>query len=267
MLPVYKAHSFQRILKKGGRTKPWLVIVNEGSSLTPYVVKMFNPALIDAMDSVTNEVLGNVLAKEFELKTPAAAWIDMDFDFQISIRDAEAAKYFEAGDDRPKFGTRLLSPAIEYQPETFDIKEIKDLTDIDSIFAFDNLIRNRDRTPGKPNFLISGKEGFLIDHELGFQITAETKKEVTSMFWNQELCKYHIFFEYLHKSIRKSKEQFFDLFAEYLRYLNINKLDSYFTQLIQVGYGNKKQIIMTDYLQTIKANSFNFATLMRYIIS
>lgn len=267
MLPVYKAHSFESILQKGGRTKPWLVLVNEGNRLAPYVVKMFSPVLADTMDSVTNEVLGNVLARNFELNVPNAAFIDMDTDFQMTIRDPEAFEYFDAVDDRYKFGSRLISPAIEYQPATFDIKEIKDLIDIDSIFAFDNLIRNRDRTVGKPNFLISGKSGYVIDHELGFQIDVTTKQEMTSLFWDSDLCKYHIFFDYLCSSVRKSREQFFDLFAEYLRFLNLNQLNSYFKQLINLGYSNKKHDIITDYLQTMKANSANFAILMRHIIS
>jgi hypothetical protein len=266
VLPVYKAHSFERILKKGGRTKPWLILVKDENRLVPYVVKMFSTTLIDSIESVVNEVLGNVLAQEFELKVPKAAFIEMDIDFQMTIRDSEAIEYFDQGDDRLKFGSRLISPAIEYQPETFEIKDIKDLTDIDSIFAFDNLIRNRDRTPGKPNFLISGKEGYMIDHELGFQIDSDTKNEILTMFWNQNLCRYHIFFDYLCSSVRKSREQFFDLFAEYLRFLNISNLDVYFNQLSQLGYSCKKRDIITDYLQTMKANSANFAILMRDII-
>ncbi len=267
MLPVYKAHSFERILKKGGRTKPWLVIVNEGNTLVPYVVKMFQPNLIDYMDSVTNEVLGNVLAREFEIKVPSAAFIEMDIDFQMSIRDFEAFEYFDIQDDRLKFGSRLISPAIEYQPNSLSISEIKELTDIDSIFAFDNLIRNKDRTSGKPNFLISDSNGYLIDHELGFQINNQAISELTNLHWDQNLCRYHIFYDYLCSSWKKSKEQFFDLFAEYLRYLNINSLDTYFKQLIQLGYAETKHNIIKEYLNVAKFNSSNFATLMRYIIS
>lgn len=46
MLPVYKAISFQRVLEKGGRTKPWLVLVQTEEKVAPYVVKLFETALI-----------------------------------------------------------------------------------------------------------------------------------------------------------------------------------------------------------------------------
>ncbi|HEX8677926.1 MAG TPA: hypothetical protein VF700_11930, partial [Segetibacter sp.] len=60
MLPIYKAISFQAILEKGGRTKPWLVLVNTQQSYEPYVVKLFDTDFIEKRDPVANEVLGNI---------------------------------------------------------------------------------------------------------------------------------------------------------------------------------------------------------------
>ncbi|HUB59622.1 MAG TPA: hypothetical protein VL978_02905 [Puia sp.] len=87
MLPVYRAISFQRVAEKGGRTKPWVVLVDAGISVEPYVVKVFTPELIQEKDSVTREVLGNVLARQFDLNVPNAALIDFDDDFKDSVRD------------------------------------------------------------------------------------------------------------------------------------------------------------------------------------
>jgi hypothetical protein len=145
MLPVYKAISFIKILDKGGRTKPWLVFVNTGSKIKPYVVKIFDTQLIEERDSVTNEVLGNIIAKEFELPVPQVAFIDMDYDSIQTFRDFTLIDLLGSTDDRLKFGTEYLEGFVQFNTALFAISESKKIIDIDSVFAFDNLIRNADR--------------------------------------------------------------------------------------------------------------------------
>lgn len=125
MLPLYQAYQFQKIIEKGGRTKPWVILVNEGDELVPYVVKMFTAQLVHERDSVTNEVLGNILAREFDLQTPQAAFIEMGIDFYRTINNDLALGMYDFADRRVKFATRLIAPSIEYQPGAYTITDVK----------------------------------------------------------------------------------------------------------------------------------------------
>lgn len=263
MLPVYKAISFNKIIEKGGRTKPWLVIVNAGNTPRPYVVKLFETSLIDFKDSVTSEVLGNVLAKEFNLPVPNAALIDFDDDFIDTIKNQGVLEILEARDTRLKFGSELLDGYVQFDSEAFKTADIKQVIDIDNVFAFDNLIRNPDRKNLKPNILIKSNEAYLIDHELGFEINNETINELKTWQWNSKFYNQHIFYNFLRDSITRHKTEYFDEFGEYLRLLNLNILTPYFHQLIQARYSPVNHGIITNYLTQMKQNSANFVYLMR----
>ena len=51
---------------------------------------MFTPHLAESRDSVTNEVLSNVLAKEFILPVSDANLIEMDENFRMIVKDRDA---------------------------------------------------------------------------------------------------------------------------------------------------------------------------------
>ncbi|HLY70853.1 MAG TPA: HipA family kinase [Puia sp.] len=267
LLPVYHAYSFQSVFRKGGRTQPWLVLVNEGTKLVPYVVKMFTPYFIETFDSLTNEVLGNVLAQQFDLPVPQAALIIMDENFEMTINDMQALNELPLKDERIKFGTRLITSAIEFQKGAFTSSDIKSITEIDTVFAFDFLIQNRDRNNGKPNFLISNRTGYLIDHEKGFTIETNTASKLLVNPFSQGLLNYHIFYDFLYSSVAKTKEQYFDTFVEYLKNLNPNILDSYFSQLAMYGFSSSRYKILKDYLLEMKSNWSKFGKTMQIIIS
>lgn len=260
MLPVYNALQFKSILRLGGRTQPWLVVVNEEGRPVVYVVKMFSYTEIQNRDSVTNEVIGNVLAREFNLNVPKAALIELDEDFLITIDNPQAEETFYNTDDRIKFGSQFLYPAYEYKYGSYSSQEIKSLCEIDSVFAFDILIRNGDRTNRKPNFLIHNKKGFIIDHELGLNITSESAARA---FRYDFSFQYHIFYDFLRHSWKSNKNDFFMEFLEYLRLLNVNNLNSYFQQLSNYGFSNNKHLDIINYLLEMKAKSANFGILLR----
>lgn len=267
MLPIYKAISFQKIIDKGGRTKPWLVLVDTGHDVKPYVVKMFEPGLIHERDSVTNEVLGNVLAKEFDLPVPKAALIEMDENFRMTIQGHGPAEVFDLKDKRIKFGTELLDGFIQMNTTAFTAAQAKRMIHIDELFAFDNLIRNRDRKfDVKQNLLVNKNKAFLIDHELGFEIDDDTLNEFKIGDWNNSFFKYHLFYRYLKNSRKKSKNEYFETFGEHLKRLNINILNTYFSQLIKYGYSRARHKMIKDYLKEMKTNSGNFVLLLRSFI-
>lgn len=267
MLPIYYAHQFQRILQKGGRTQPWVVLVNEGGQLVPYVIKMFTAELVHKRDSVTNEVLGSVLANEFDLPVPKAALIELDSNFYRTIDDDIALERYDFVDERIKFGTKLLFPSFEYQPQAYSTADVKSKIDIDTVFAFDSFIKNADRTNHNPNMRVSGNNFYLLDHDLGFQITERTAKEQLTLQSLEYVNRSHIFYDYLHSSWAKTKEQFFYTFEEYLRLLNLRGLDKIFHQLQYFGFSTHRLEMLKEYFEVLKENSSNFATLVRHRIT
>jgi hypothetical protein len=266
MLPVYHAISFQRVLEKGGRTKPWLVLVNTGERVQPYVVKLFDSALIEKNDSVANEVIGNVLAREFELPVPNAALIEMNEEFVQTVHDPELVEVLREKDDRIKFGSALLDGFFRFESAAISLSEVRKMVEIDSVFAFDNLIRNPDRNSLKPNILVRSKEAFLIDHELGFEISPESIRDLDNWKWSQRYYRHHLFYEYLKNTAHREKMDYFGEFHECLKLLNINALKPYYEQLRQQGFSTAKHEMTIDYLFQMKQKSANFVNLLRGLI-
>lgn len=265
MLPVYKAILFDKIVDKGGRTNPWSVLVDTGQGLKPYVVKMFPTAMVDTSNSVCKEVLGNVLAREFDLPVPKAALIEMDENFHWTISDQEAQMKYEFVDERLKFGSELIDGNYLFNT-AFTKKQAAKMIELDSLFAFDNLIRNRDRGKGKPNLLVKGNSAFLIDHELGFEMDNNTLNNYLNGQWEEHFYTSHIFYNYLKKSRKATKAEYFEEFREHLRTLNVNKLNSYFQQLRREGFGTALQPILNAYLLEMKQNSATFVNLLKLVI-
>ena len=267
MLPVYPAISFQRVLEKGGRTKPWLVLVNAGESIKPYVVKLFKTEMIQELDSVTKEVLGNVLAKEFDLPVPDAAFIRMDRSFINTITDPQLKIELGEKDGRLKFGTALLDDFVRFDTRSVSLTEVRRIIEIDQVFAFDNLIRNPDRNEVKPNLLVRSDEAYLIDHELGFDIAADSLSELDDWQWKERFYRYHIFYEHLKRTPHTPKKDYFNAFEECLKRLNVNLLVPCFDQLADHGYPKDKQALILHYLAGMKQKSTNFVNLLRGLIS
>ncbi|HXB92281.1 MAG TPA: HipA family kinase [Puia sp.] len=268
MLPIYNAISFQRVLEKGGRTKPWLVLVNTGTSVQPYVVKLFETALIEEKDSVTSEVLGNILAREFDLHVPDAALINMgNSDFTKTIQDPALLKILDEKDNRLKFGSSLLDGFYRFDASSVSLAEAKRMIEIDTLFAFDNLIRNPDRNNLKPNLLVKSDQAFLIDHELGFEITDTSIHELKSWQWKERFFRYHIFYNYLKNSPQAIKKDYFDEFGELLVRLNVKFLEPYFEQLANLGFSRKNGEVIRRYLSEMKQNSTKFVSLLKGLIS
>ena len=142
MLPEYQAIAFDKIIEKGGRTNPWLVLVDTGSGIKPYVAKMFTTDLIENRDSVTNEVLGNILAKAFDLPVPEAALIHMGESFRQKISSPEAQIAYDLADERIKFGSALIEGNYLFNSAFTKVQAGK-MVDLDTLFAFDNLILTR----------------------------------------------------------------------------------------------------------------------------
>ena len=189
----------------------------------------------------------------------------MDEDFRHTINDGRAQMDYDLIDERIKFGTSLIQGNYLFNP-AFTKTQAAKMIELDTLFAFDNLIRNRDRNKRKPNLLVKGKSAYLIDHELGFEIEKNTIDDYHNGIWDASYYKYHIFWDYLKRSRNETKLHYFNTFNEYLRMLNLNSLDSHFQQLNEYGYSTVRHKIIKDYLADMKKNSSNFVNLLKKII-
>ncbi|MEJ0105199.1 MAG: HipA family kinase [Bacteroidota bacterium] len=262
MLQIYKAKSFIRQIEVGARTKPWVVLVRTPNGLRPYVVKLFETPYIKVWDSVTNEVIGNVLASQFNLNVPSAAFIDFDHSFVQTLPE-NLIRILNLKDDRLKFGTELLEGVSQFNIHSFSSVEAREVLDIDTLFGFDNLIRNADRTPQPANLLVGDLKAFLIDHEMAFDMRGNVQNELETWEWPERFWKPHIFHGYLKRSWSSFKQEYFNEFEEYLKLLNVQVLNPYFMQLSANGFSSANHDPVINYLSAMKKNSNKFVNVLK----
>lgn len=255
-LPVYEAISFQKILDRGGHSKPWLVLVDMKGSPHPYVVKLYKTVDIEARNKMTAEVLGNVLAPEFGLNVPTAAIINFSDDFKMHL-NAECEELLSVLDDRPRFGTEFIDAAFLYN-QGIARRDTLDVIDPPLLYAFDYFICNRDRNLHKPNLLIKQGASYLIDHEMALEIDENTFRNFEQQQWDARYQN-HLFYRFITKY--KDKTNLFDEFLLYLQSLNLTKYESYFNQLNELGFITQKEIIL-EYWRLIQKKSTIFANIL-----
>jgi hypothetical protein len=167
-IPIYEAIDIIEIIPETvGHTKPWVVLANTPEGLKSYVVKLYNSIQVEEHFIVIREVVSNILAEEFDLKVPQFALISIPPDLAF-MQDSDAQQQYDNADDRPKFVTIQLNnvlTATKEIPKRYFTKRIQ----IDTLYAFDNIIRNSDRGHPKMNLLMRPKEAILIDHELALR--------------------------------------------------------------------------------------------------
>jgi len=165
-------------------------------------------------------------------------------------------------DDRIKFGTRLINPPNPIFSDSLLKTTLKGY-DLESIYAFDNLILNVDRRPGKPNLLVGENDLFVIDHEL----TLSTIDKILSDFNNHNTWSHyfsnHVLYSYLQEKTPKAKKEGLDSFKYYLdSIVNLNDLDVLERQISDLGHPTDCYLTIKDYLCHIKKNSSKFTNLL-----
>lgn len=264
LLPVYEAISFEERIEKGGSTYPWIVNVQTEAGIQPYIVKLFTSRHIQQYNPVVKEVLASALASAFDLLSPEPALVNFSRDF-IKRLPIERKEELKGKDQRTKFGCRYIEGATTYSP-TLNRNFFRRY-DVESIFAFDNLIQNVDRRLDKPNILLHDTDSYLIDHELSLYAISE---RLTSDFlqgsWRYNKAR-HIFYEFLKKGRKDAKNSYFETFMECLRHLNIRLLDSYVHTLEEHRYSVPELPTIKFYLGQIKNNHTAFVNLLRHSVS
>lgn len=252
MLPIYEAIDVKNVISENvGHTKPWVILANTPQGLTPFVVKLFSTHQVDHCHSVSKEIFCNLLAREFDLRTPQCALIDIPVELSYKLSQ-DAQFQYENADNRLKFATQMLANVNNAMP-TLGKNYFKNRISIDTLYAFDNFIRNSDRGIRKPNLLLSKNDAFLIDHELALGETDITVINFNTLQLEDKFTKYHLFFSFLKNTKAKTRSNFFDEFSLYLYDLSINKLTSYFDQLVNEGFNDYRQPIC-NWIAQIKLN-------------
>lgn len=261
MLPVYEAIDVIKVISEDvGHTKPWVVLAKTPDGLKSFVTKLYTTEQVEQLHCVSKEVICNILAGEFELKVPDCALINIP-DSLILKLTSENQQQFDNADPRPKFASLSLENVITATP-TLNKKLFQNRIQMDTLFAFDNLIRNGDRGHPKVNLLIKGKEVYLIDHEFTFGIKDIENILVNTLQLEDRFTLYHLFYNYLKKDKPEKKRNFFNDFTFYLNSMNVNKLNPYFDILNKEGFSDYSPPII-NWLNQIKENSTIFVNKLK----
>jgi len=256
MLQVYDAIELVDIIsEKSGHTKPWVIRANTPHGLKSFVAKLYTTEQVDRYHCLTKEIISNLLAGEFDLNVPTCALINIPSSLSHQLPH-DALIQYENADPRPKFATLLMDNVINAIP-TLPKYQFQKRIPLDTLYAFDNLIRNRDRGFEKTNLLIGPDHAILIDHELAFLEQDILDIDIKDLQLADKYTKHHLFFQYLKRTKRKTRQNFFNDFQQYLRMLNINMLNPYFTQLRHEGFIDYSAPIL-NWVSNVKQNSTIF---------
>jgi len=261
MLPIFQAVNVNGFLP-GGSTCPIKVIAIKNGGVCSYAVKTYTKKEIDTSFSVAKDVYSSILASELGLDTPSPALINFDDDFtkELEILYHQELKGL---DYRLKFATELIDGSYQYL-DTLHREGLKKYQ-VESIYAFDNLIKNVDRRneKGKSNILMKGTVAYLIDHELTFEGLEQAKIDFPNskwLYWKNR----HIFYEFLKKGKNEDKKEYFEDFLIALKGINFDVLDKYAAQLIEIGHHTEeKYLSIKEYLCLLQKDAEKFVNLLK----
>lgn len=258
MLPIHKVISYQRSMP-GGSTKPWLVLAEKNRIPAPFVIKLYKSDYVEQYFSIAKEVYCSALAQQFGIRTPYFSFFTLSKEFKNSL-DEEQNSFLIGKQSSITFGTELIQGAYPFQEELH--RDFFWKFDIETIYAFDNLIKNSDRKLGKPNLLIKNKDLLVIDHEQTFTVNKKTLEHFengTWIYWKEN----HIFYRFLKERGVEAKRTFFLHFLEKLKTINFDLLDPYYEQLSDLGLDNEENFNqIKNYLWYIKKNASKFVKLL-----
>lgn len=269
MLPVYTAIAINQKAIRSGSSKPCLMtVVDEtGKIMGEFVVKIFKLETQEIGRNTNKEVYGHVLARAFNLNTPPAALVRVNREL---IDILNSSPWHRNSNLHPGvyFATKYLENAIDFSVAA--LGKVQEW-EVETVFAFDVLIRNVDRRVSKPNLFFQKGELYLIDHELCLQMPTQSflvMAEQGRKYWNfinMSADRTHLFFKTLQERNKDSNLNF-ATFLEYLRTLKPYLLDEYAAQLASYGYETDEIPTIQDYLTEVKNNSHLFVSLLKTLL-
>lgn len=215
------------------------------------VVKLFSEKDINQENALCKEVYGASFAQEIGLNTPKFCLVEFSEHFYESLPD-NLKEIFNEKHNRYAFGSYYLEGAPTYSPS----QHYNELSyyDIETIYAFDVVIRNVDRrvgNPPKPNILFYEKEAYLIDHEHSFIIQpGDTPEKLLGIYPYQK----HIFYSVLKKRMSRAKEKpTFDTFMEIFRHSRTECIIQCSDVLNRLEYDADDSLVIESYLNRLRA--------------
>jgi hypothetical protein len=257
-IPILQALQVEREALPGGSTKPSLMLVADGQGRVAghYVVKVCSPRNAEQYQPTAKEVYCHILAKEFDLIVPDAAlvWVDEAVIGQLPKDGRQLVPGYY-------FGSRYLPDAVLVQAGISD----GEVANAAHVFAFDVLIRNMDRTIGKPNLLLRQRNAVLIDHELALDIRKPFRDYWALGGW-QVLAspgkQQHLLFERLCVSHRRAPLNF-EEFSEYLHRMSLNGLHLAHSLLSDTGNPSEQFPHIVSYLKEAQRYPSRFIDLLK----
>ncbi len=161
------ATQFSKVMEDG-RTKPWVVYCEtpEGDRAGEYLVKA------KGMPEVTDikllfEATGNLLARRLGINTPEPALVEITDPFLESVHGRSSMQAPKAGIG---LGCEFLTDGFitSAKLDHFDGKQLEQAA---SIYTFDMLVQNDDRTsvpPGNANYGVHNEQLVAFDFEMCF---------------------------------------------------------------------------------------------------
>lgn len=270
-LDVYKAVEVVGKLEHGSSQPLVMRVINsKGEYEKDHVVKIFKVRNIEQYQPTNKEFYGYALANEFCLLSPKAALIEVSNKIIAQVKEIEAYKDFDlqAG---YYYGCEYLQNSVPY--EVTDLEKFVNY-ELETIFAFDALLRNIDRRTFRPNILVYEEELYLIDHEL--TLNTPSDRECTYYFklseWDffikEDVGKKgeHIFYSHLKEKNKTEKIQF-DTFRELLKVLDVSVLKKVAYQLEEKELNIEDLDGIIQYLNCIKKNENQFINLLKQLLA
>lgn len=152
---------------KSGKTAPLLARCrNADQTASEYVVKLTN-AFDTKVEGARFEYLGAAFAHHFGLRAPQPVVVTVSRELVDAVRPSQPdiARRLEK-DVGDNFGTLYLPSASTTLPDEPPNSNALDCAC--QVIAFDALLENADRGPGKVNLLVVENEYVVIDHEMSF---------------------------------------------------------------------------------------------------
>jgi hypothetical protein len=252
----------RQIDQKYGHTQPLVLsAVNKTTKeVEVVVVKCFEKDQVENRHVVVSEVIGHALASTFDFFTPSAGLIELSEEFLICC-PLEIQNFVSRKDIKSKFCTKEIRSAQPLQPQ--NIANQRNKIELETLWAFDVLIRNSDRNQGKPNLLATSQDVWLIDHERALDTLPE-KVTFDIEDWPERIWKHHVAYNYVKRHFAKRKLAF-DTFEEHLRLFNPVSLEPYLQQLQREGYqANYSKIF--SYFNQIQSQQANFVSLLKRML-
>ncbi|MBO9699937.1 MAG: hypothetical protein J7604_06985 [Sporocytophaga sp.] len=252
MLPVYQAISFIREIPEG-TTRPWLVNVLVEDKLVPYVVKIFNSKQEEDNQSTVREVLGSVLASEFDLLTPEPALIYFNDQFNDTL-PIELSKKVDP--HTHKFGCKYMEGAFPINTKS----STNYIIEADTIYGFDNLLFNVDRKRNKANSFLIKNEIYLIDHELCLNFNIDS-----AINFDERVYEYkkHLFYRDLKDLGSVKKVYAFGTFQTNLKVLNLRTIEENLDLLEDLNHFLPQRDDIINYLAFVKTNNDKFVSYLK----